>query len=231
MRVTYKSNVLPTTEMERIVPPPVVVTVNAFTESAVHKFIEDCNRAHNSVQSFIPIVINSDGGCVDALLPMIDWCRASKKPVATVVFKAMSCGAILASCGSPGYRFALAHSRIMIHDVSSWFNGKNADVQAAADESTRLNAMIYGILDENCKQKAGYFSQFIASRRGGDWFLTADEAKRHGLIDVVGMPEIRMTIDVSCHVAVSISPSTLASGVNVDEAAGLDGNSSVPRSR
>ena len=84
---------------------PVVVRVNKFTEDAAKKFTQDMAAAHNSGQNIIPIVIDSYGGQVYALMSMISDIKCADLPVATIVEgKAMSCGAILFTFGEDGHR-------------------------------------------------------------------------------------------------------------------------------
>jgi len=125
---------------------------------------------------------------------MIDIIRASTKPVATIaVGKAMSCGALLLSCGSPGLKFATNESVIMIHDVSGGTFGKAEDIKTDAKEIERIQKWMYKTLDSNCGKKSGHFEKEIHERAHADWYLTPEDCLKHGLIDKIAMPYFELT--------------------------------------
>ena len=139
------------TKLEDICDLPIVVTVNKFTEESAKQFAEDMEKAENSYQHIIPIVIDSYGGSVYSLLSMIDVIKNSKKIVATIsLSKSMSCGAVLLTFGTEGYRFAGLNSTVMIHEVSSMTFGKITEIKADAAEADRLNNIIFSMMDKNC---------------------------------------------------------------------------------
>ena len=122
---------------------PIIIRVNDFDEKSADEFAQKMALAHNTGQSIIPVVIDSYGGQVYSLMSMISSIKASALPVATIVEgKAMSCGVLLASCGTKGYRYVTEDATLMIHDVSSGAYGKNSEIQASADETKRLNDRI-----------------------------------------------------------------------------------------
>ena len=103
-------------------------------------FLSLINKAQNSGQPVIPVIIDSYGGQVYSLMSMISDIKHSKIPVATIVQgKAMSCGAILFSFGTEGYRYMDPDATLMIHDVSSMEIGKVEEIKASAEETERLN--------------------------------------------------------------------------------------------
>ena len=172
---------------------PVIIRVNEFTEGSAADFSKKIGLAHNTGQNVIPIVIDSYGGQVYSLMSMIASIKASTLPVATIVEgKAMSCGVLLASCGTKGYRYVTEDATLMIHDVSSGQYGKNSELQASADETKRLNNKIYEILDKNCGKESGYFNKEVFNRGRADWFVTPDEAIEIGLADHVKMPKFHI---------------------------------------
>tara|TARA_B100001057_G_C22827272_1_gene941928 strand:- start:976 stop:1578 length:603 start_codon:yes stop_codon:yes gene_type:complete len=175
---------------------PVIVRVNKFDEDAAKKFDQDIARAHNSGQKVIPVVIDSYGGQVYSLMSMISAIKHSEIPVATIVEgKAMSCGAILFSFGEEGLRFMDPNATIMIHDVSSMDWGKVEELKAGAAEADRLNKKIYTMMARNCGKKDDYFMKIVSKKKHADWFLDAEEAKKHDLANQLRVPKI--TIDVS----------------------------------
>lgn len=172
---------------------PVIIRVNEFNEQSAADFSKQIGLAHNTGQDVIPIVIDSYGGQVYSLMSMIASIKASTLPIATIVEgKAMSCGVLLASCGTKGYRYVTEDATLMIHDVSSMQYGKNAELQASADETKRLNEKIYKILDTNCGKDPGYFNKEVFNRGRADWFVTPEEAIEIGLTDHIKMPKFHI---------------------------------------
>lgn len=177
---------------------PVIITVNEFTEASVTKFNEQMCYAQNSGQKVIPIEIDSFGGQVYSLMAMISSIKSSRIPIATIVQgKAMSCGAILASFGAEGLRFMDKDSTMMIHDVSSFAFGKIEELKSDVRESERLNRKVYTMMARNCGKNDDYFTDLIHDKGHSDWFIDAEEAKLHGLIDYIRVPEMKIKVDVS----------------------------------
>ena len=177
--------------------PPVIIKVNEFTEASADEVATLVARAQNTGQDVLPVVIDSYGGQVYSLLSMIASLRTSKIPVATIVTgKAMSCGAILFSCGAEGMRFVDPDATVMIHDVSSGMYGKVEELEADVEEAKRLNKKIYKILARNCGKKDSYFQKIMDKKNHVDWFLEADECVKHNLANHVRVPEFRVNVKV-----------------------------------
>ncbi len=178
---------------------PVIVRVNKFDEDAAKKFDQEIARAHNSGQKIIPIVIDSYGGQVYSLMSMVSAIKHSELPIATIVEgKAMSCGAVLFSFGEEGLRFMDPNATVMIHDVSSMDFGKVEELKAGAKEADRLNTKIYTMMARNCGKKDDHFMKIVDKKKHADWFLDANEAKKHGLANQLRIPKI--TVDVSVEI-------------------------------
>ena len=104
-----------------------------FDEKSAQEFSEKMSDAHNTGQPVIPIVIDSYGGQVYALMTMISAIKHSEVPIATIVEgKAMSCGAVLFTFGETGMRYMDPDATLMIHDVSSMDWGKVEELKAGA---------------------------------------------------------------------------------------------------
>ena len=175
---------------------PVIVTVNKFDEESAKEFRNKVAMAHNTGQKIIPVVIDSYGGQVYSLMSMISAIRHAELPIATIVEgKAMSCGAVLFSFGEQGMRFMDPDATVMIHDVSSMDFGKVEELKAGAAEADRLNEKIYTMMARNCGKKDDYFLKIVDRKKHADWFLEAEECKKHGLANQLRVP--KMTIDVS----------------------------------
>jgi len=193
--VTELSNYIKEVELRT---NPVIITVNEFNEEETQKFSEMMCQAQNSGQKVIPVIIDSFGGEVYSLMSMISQIKCSKIPVATIVQgKAMSCGAILASFGEVGMRYMAEDATMMIHDVSSWSSGKIEELKASVRESERLNKKVYNMMSKNCNQSEDYFLDLIHDKGRADWFLEAEEAKEHRIIDHIGVPTLKIKVDVS----------------------------------
>ena len=175
---------------------PIIVRVNKFDEDAAKKFDQEIAQAHNTGQKVIPVVIDSYGGQVYSLMAMISAIQNAELPVATIVEgKAMSCGAILFSFGEEGRRFIDPNATIMIHDVSSMDMGKVEELKAGAQEADRLNEIVYKMMAQNCGKKDDYFMKIVDKKKHADWFLDAEETKKHNLANQIRIPKI--TVDVS----------------------------------
>ena len=189
----YYTNVSPLIKEIELKQQPVIITVNEFTEESVKKFNELMCQAQNSGQKVIPIEIDSFGGQVYSLMAMISAIKTSRVPVATIVQgKAMSCGAILASFGSEGLRFMDKDSTMMIHDVSSFAFGKIEELKSDVREAERLNDKVYKMMARNCGKADDYFTKLIHDKGHSDWFLDAEEAKLHGIVDHIRVPEMKI---------------------------------------
>jgi|TARA_R110000787_G_scaffold87761_4_gene186754 ATP-dependent Clp endopeptidase proteolytic subunit ClpP len=178
--------------------PPIIVTVNEFTEKSAKEFRTSIAKAHNTGQKVIPIIIDSYGGQVYSLMSMISAIKHAKLPVATIVEgKAMSCGAILFSFGEEGRRFMDPDATVMIHDVSSGRHGKVEEIKASAEETQRLNQLAYTMMAQNCGKADDYFLKLVHDKGHADWFLDAAESKKHNLANHLRTPEFNVKIDVN----------------------------------
>jgi ATP-dependent Clp protease protease subunit len=176
---------------------PNIIYVNKFNEEAAKEFIEAMVNAQNTGQTIIPIVIDSYGGEVYSLLKMIDMIKASSVPVATICMgKAMSCGAVLLTCGAEGHRYMAPTATVMIHDVASFAMGKVEEIKADAKESDRLNKLIFKIMADNCGKEVPYFSKLVHEHGHADWFLDAEECKKHGMVNHLRIPKVKVAFDV-----------------------------------
>ncbi len=177
---------------------PVVITVNEFTEKSVLSFSESMSKAQNTGQNVVPVVIDSFGGAVYSLLAMISIIKQSNIPVATIVeSKAMSCGAVLLTCGDPGLRFVDRDATVLIHDVSAWAQGKVEEMKSDIKQATMLNKKIYNIMDRNCGHKTGYFMGIVDEKKHADWYLNSRELLRHGIADTTSIPSLCCSVSLN----------------------------------
>lgn len=174
---------------------PQVIWITDFSEQTSREFSQQLHQVQQ--QSIVPVVIDSFGGDVYSLLSMIAEIQASEHTIATIVKgKAMSAGSFLAACGTPGYRFCDPEATYMIHEVSSMTWGKVSDLKADTEETDRLNKRLFRILADRCGQEAEYFLDQVHTKRHADWFLSAPQAKRHGLVDHVRLPRMSVSVQV-----------------------------------
>jgi ATP-dependent Clp protease protease subunit len=177
---------------------PVIIRLTKFDEATAKAFSSAVMKAQNTGQPVLPIIIDSYGGQVYSLMSMISDIKHSRIPVATIVQgKAMSCGAILFSFGTQGMRYMDPDATIMIHDVSSMEHGKVEEVKASAEETERLNQKIYTMMAKNCGQHQDYFLDIVHEKGHADWFLEADECKKHGLANHLHVPELKIETKVT----------------------------------
>lgn len=197
----FKTVISPLVKEFELRKAPVIIRVNKFNEESAKKFADSMAAAHNTGQKIIPVVIDSYGGEVYSLMAMIAAIDDADLPVATIVEgKAMSCGAILFSCGEEGLRFMDRHATLMIHDVSSMEWGKVEELKASAKEADRLNDKVYTMMARNCGKKDDYFLKIVDKKKHADWFLDADEAKKYNLANQIRLPTMHISVDVNIEV-------------------------------
>jgi ATP-dependent Clp protease, protease subunit len=183
--------------IKELIDAPIVVRVNKFTEDSAKNFQEDINYAHDTGQPVIPVIIDSYGGACYTLLSMINTIQTSKLPIATICeSKAMSAGAILFALGQPGLRYMSEHATLMIHDLSSFIDGKIEELKNDVEQSDKLNAYIFKLLAKHCKKDPNYFLDLIEDKSHMDWFLNPKEAKKHNLCDQIAIPSLITKIKV-----------------------------------
>ena len=176
---------------------PVIIKVNKFDEKAANDFATNMALAHSTGQKVIPVIIDSYGGQVYSLMTMIAAIKSSDLPVATIVEgKAMSCGAVLLTFGEEGLRFAAPDATVMIHDVSSGGWGKIEEVKADVKEAERLDEKIFTMMARNCGKKDDYFKKKVFTKKHADWFMDAEEAKKHGLVNHLRVPKLNIKVEV-----------------------------------
>lgn len=130
----------------------------------------------------ISLYINSPGGSVTAGLAIYDTMQFISCDVSTIcIGQAASMGAILLAAGSKGKRFALPHSRIMLHQPMGGVQGQASEIEIQAQEILRLRHILNDILMTH----TGKSLQQIESDTDRDYFMSAEETRDYGLIDDV----------------------------------------------
>ena len=130
----------------------------------------------------IALYVNSPGGDVYAGLAVYDTIQFIKPAVQTIcVGIAMSMGALLLAGGAEGKRMALPNAKILIHQVSSGFQGQATDIEIHAREVIDLRRR----LDEIISEHTGQTIEKVKGDTERDYFMSSEEAKAYGIIDRV----------------------------------------------
>ena len=130
----------------------------------------------------INLYINSPGGVITSLFAIYDTMQYIKPDVSTIVMgQAASAAAVLSLAGTHGKRFALPHSRILLHQPHGGAEGQAVDIEIQAREITRNREL----LDRLISQHTGQSLERVTKDTDRDFILTADEAKEYGVIDEI----------------------------------------------
>ena len=180
------------------VSAPVIRVNKAFNYEMTEKFFDDFNAALEKNPKIIPIVIDSYGGEVYCLLEIVSMIKSSPVPVATICNgKAMSCGALLFMFGSNGFRFMSEQATLMLHEVSSTSYGKVEEVKADANETDRLNKMIFEMVAKHIGLPENYFLDLLHKHNHAEIYMDSKTAKRHKICNHVGVPELITEVNVN----------------------------------
>jgi len=130
----------------------------------------------------INLYINSPGGSVYAGMAIYDTMRYVKPAISTIcVGLAASFGAVLLAAGEKGKRFALPNSRIMLHQPAGGAQGQAVDIEIHAREILKIRETLNQILAESTGQSI----ETIAKDTDRDFFMSAEDSKKYGLIDEI----------------------------------------------
>ena len=130
----------------------------------------------------IHLYINSPGGAVTAGLSIYDTMQFITSDVSTIcVGQAASMGALLLGGGTKGKRYALPHSRIMVHQPSAGFQGQATDIDIHAKEVLELKRRLNEIMSRHTGQKVDKIEKDLER----DNFMSGEQAVNYGLIDTV----------------------------------------------
>ena len=128
------------------------------------------------------VYINSPGGVITSGLAIYDTMQYIKCPVSTIcIGQAASMAAVLLAGGEPGKRIALPSARIMLHQPLGGAQGQAVDIEIHAKEILRLKERLNDILTYHTKQPR----EKIEADTDRDFFMSAEEAKKYGIIDQV----------------------------------------------
>jgi ATP-dependent Clp protease protease subunit len=130
----------------------------------------------------IAIYINSPGGDITSLFAIYDTMKYIKSEVSTIVMgQAASAAAVLLAAGAKGKRFALPHSRVLIHQPHGQAGGQAVDIEIQAKEILRYRAL----LDELLAEHTGQTLEKVKNDTDRDFIMTAEQAKEYGIVDEI----------------------------------------------
>jgi len=130
----------------------------------------------------INLYINSPGGDITGLFAVYDTMKYIKSDVSTIVMgQAASAAAVLLAAGTKGKRYALPHSRVLIHQPHGGAQGQAVDIEIQAKEILRYRKL----LDEILAEHTGQDIDKIKHDTDRDFIMTAEQAKEYGIIDEV----------------------------------------------
>ena len=149
---------------------------NLVIAQLLYLMAEDPNRD-------ISLYINSPGGSITAGLAIYDTMQFVKNDLTTIcIGQAASMGALLLAAGTPGKRFSLPNSRILIHQPSvSGLSGQATDIDIQAREILRMREMTNEILAKHTGQKVERIEKDVER----DFIMGAEQAKEYGIIDEI----------------------------------------------
>jgi len=161
-------------------PERIVTFFGAVDSDSVRPAIESLLSFANEGDDPVVLHISSPGGCVSSGLSLIDTMRHIQAPVFVVASATVaSMGAIILACGEPGYRYALPHCRIMLHETSGRAAGRLQEVQSATRFHRELEREVEDILLETTSLSRPRLRRLLRQER----FLSSREALEIGLID------------------------------------------------
>ncbi|MBA3739398.1 MAG: ATP-dependent Clp protease proteolytic subunit [Actinobacteria bacterium] len=150
-------------------------TGNLIMAQLIHLESEDPDKDIN-------LYINSPGGDITSLFAVYDTMKYIKPDVSTIVMgQAASAAAVLLAAGTKGKRYALPHSRILIHQPHGGAQGQAVDIEIQAKEILRYRSLLDQILAEHTGQSI----EKIKHDTDRDFIMTAEQGKEYGIIDDV----------------------------------------------
>jgi ATP-dependent Clp protease protease subunit len=143
----------------------------------------------------INIYINSPGGDITSLFAVYDTMQYIKPDVSTIVMgQAASAAAVLLAAGTTGKRYALPHSRVLIHQPHGQAGGQAVDIEIQAKEILRYRELLDQILAEHTGQPL----EKVKKDTDRDFIMTAEQAKDYGIIDeVISSRKLRVQLQTA----------------------------------
>lgn len=142
--------------------------------------------AHDDDKKDITLYINSPGGSVTAGMAIIDTMNFIKPDVSTVcIGMAASMGSMILSCGEKGKRFILPNAEVMIHQPLTGVEGQASDIEITAKHIVSLKTKLTKMMAD----ATGQTYAKVEKDKDRDYWMSADEAKKYGVVDQVLKPK------------------------------------------
>jgi ATP-dependent Clp protease, protease subunit len=143
----------------------------------------------------VNIYVNSPGGDITSLFAIYDTMQYIKPDVSTIVMgQAASAAAVLLAAGTSGKRYALPHSRVLIHQPHGQAGGQAVDIEIQAKEILRYRELLDQILAEHTGQPL----EKVKKDTDRDFIMTAEQAKDYGIIDeVISSRKLRVQLQTA----------------------------------
>lgn len=164
----------------------IFVVNSVFTDALLeYMFFDMKNAIENKSIEQIVIYINSRGGSVFTLFPLVDLIQGTDKQISTIVLGgAYSAGAMLALCGTKGSRYAYKHSHILLHEVANNYGySKNSQLQENAKYLNNVNQKLKQLLKDNSTMQEEQITMYFDSNK--DIFIDSAKALKYGIIDKI----------------------------------------------
>ncbi len=196
--------------------PPIVKAVEQpksfflteFSSNAVRSFSNKVAEALELGQHVLPVYIESPGGDLYALkgiLSLMDSARDKGLQIATITTgQAMSAGAFVFCYGCPNLRFAGTEATIMLHSViATMGEAKIAEHKMSIDTVLKEQEAIFAKISRHLKKKTDWLKRELGKRNDNDWFISAEEGQKLGIVEVIGIPQF------SFHISAEVSANVL----------------------
>lgn len=172
--------------------------IGPITSRMACEFSENILRLDKRNMDFIPVVIHSEGGDVDALLMIIQAMEHCVTPIATFCFgHALSAAAVIFCMGSNGHRYMGPHSYLMFHEFAmSYGEAKGCDIAAVQMHMTKIDKMF----NTKVEKHIGLEKNFFDKLGHVDTYLNAKDSQKMGLVNHVGYPTISFEISLGMSV-------------------------------
>lgn len=180
--------------------PIVSVSIYSEIDNDVAEYVEaEVSKAISSRQPFLPVIINSNGGCVYALFSIIETLRSASEhlEVVTVVpgFAASAAVGIFC-CGnrryiSPSGRLMVHHANLTNHSTMSV-----REIQIESNELKMLNETMFSMMGEFTLNDPSYYRKLVSNNGDHDLYLSSHDALKHSLATAIGIPRFESTVQI-----------------------------------
>lgn len=178
----------------------VTVRAHDFTKASAKAFENKIRSAYHSGQKVVPVIIDSNGGDVHAVLSMLETIRSYEAHDGTVLTyvkgRAKSAALALTSFGTTGYRFAAPTSYLMFHQANGQLpRGKMKSLRESLEYGEDLNRILMEEMARECGQEDDYFKRLVERQGNVNNYMRPQKAAEHGLLDHICRPKLEVHAD------------------------------------